>query len=408
MGHMLASAGYNVVYKGKWHMSRGDGGGNPSIGQVAGYGFNNWEPPDAGEATNIEGFGGGCSDNDGRFMTQAVNFLGTQTPAGTATTPFALIVSLVNPHDVLAYPKTWDADTCSGKGYADQGSSMFTQGINISDTASYSAEDLTKKPTCQKESLTLLAAALGIMNSPPSLEPRNYVNFYAYLQKVVDDRIRQVLEALDTNGLTSSTVIFRFSDHGEMGLAHGGLRQKIFNAYQETMHIPLVISHPSLSKLTTDCFASLVDLMPTLATLCGVPNRERFTFAGTDLSSLLSNPNAEPQSAILFTFDDQNAGVNFDQTTVKQPNHIRCIRLKDSEGEWMYARYFDPSGQQPEQYEMYQLKNAGGVDVDPNELTNLARDSAWDTKRGIPAQALAALEKEKLAPYGSYLPVIRK
>ena len=406
MGHMLASAGYNVVYKGKWHLSRGDGVDDPSASQVAGYGFNNWEPPDAGEGTGIDGFGGGCSNNDGRFVTQAVNFLGTQTPEGTATNPFALIVSLVNPHDVLAYPKTWDSDTCSGQGYADQGSSMFAQGIDLADTVSYSADDLSTKPTCQKESLTLMAAALGIVNS--TLERHNYINFYAYLHKVVDDRMRQVLEALDANHLTDSTVIIRLSDHGEMGLAHGGLRQKIFNAYQETMHIPLVISHPNLAPMTTDCFASLVDLMPTLATLCGVPHPERFTFTGTDLTPLLTNPNAEVQSAILFTFDDQNAGVNFNQTTVKQPNHIRCVRLKDADGEWMYARYFDPSGQEPDQYEMYRLKDGPGTEVDPNELDNLAGNSSWDSKRATLAQALAALEKAKLIPYRNYLPALLK
>jgi hypothetical protein len=46
---------------------------------------------------------------------------------------------------------------------------------------------------------------------------------------------------------------------------------------------------------------------------------------------------------------------------VKQPNHVRCIRTRD----WKLARYFDPSGKAPQEWEMYDLEN------DPNEAVNL-------------------------------------
>jgi arylsulfatase A-like enzyme len=32
------------------------------------------------------------------------------------------------------------------------------------------------------------------------------------------------------------------------GPAHGGLRQKMFNAYEETIHVPLVVSNPVLFR----------------------------------------------------------------------------------------------------------------------------------------------------------------
>jgi choline-sulfatase len=38
-----------------------------------------------------------------------------------------------------------------------------------------------------------------------------------------------VLKALDKHGLTDDTVVKRTSDHGEMGLTHGGQRQENFN-----------------------------------------------------------------------------------------------------------------------------------------------------------------------------------
>jgi hypothetical protein len=46
---------------------------------------------------------------------------------------------------------------------------------------------------------------------------------------------------------------------------------------------------------------------------------------------------------------------------VKQPNHVRCVRTMD----YKLARYFDPSGKEPQEWEMYDLKN------DPNETTSL-------------------------------------
>ena len=78
----------------------------------------------------------------------------------------------------------------------------------------------------------------------------DYVNFYAHLHRVVDAKIGRLLRALgdpgDPGSLRSRTVIVRSADHGEMGLSHGGLRQKMFNAYEETIHVPLVVSNPVL------------------------------------------------------------------------------------------------------------------------------------------------------------------
>ena len=78
----------------------------------------------------------------------------------------------------------------------------------------------------------------------------DYVNFYAYLHRVVDEKIGRLLEALgdagDPGSLRSRTVVLRCADHGEMGLSHGGLRQKTFNAYEETINVPLVVSNPVL------------------------------------------------------------------------------------------------------------------------------------------------------------------
>src|SRR5262249_58560610 len=111
-------------------------------------------------------------------------------------------------------------------------------------------------------------------------EKHEYVNFYAHLHRVIDAQIGRVMAALgdpgDPASLRSRTMIFRCADHGEMGLSHGGLRQKAFNSYEETIHIPLVVSNPGLfpKPVQSDALASLVDLLPTMPTVAGTtPHR---------------------------------------------------------------------------------------------------------------------------------------
>ena len=124
-----------------------------------------------------------------------------------------------------------------------------------------------------------MAAYLGALSNRRM--QLDYVNFYAYLHRVVDAKIGRILAALgdpdDPESLRSRTVIVRVADHGEMGLSHGGLRQKAFNAYEETINIPLVISNPVLfpEPKETEALGSLVDVLPTILDLAGEPEGGR-------------------------------------------------------------------------------------------------------------------------------------
>ena len=175
-----------------------------------------------------------------------------------------------------------------------------------------------------------------------------------------------VIDALEGNrGLYDRTLVVRLADHGEMGLAHGGMREKGYNAYDETIHVPLVVSNPKLfpRAVQTDALASTVDLMPTLAALAGVPDRGAWDFKGRDLGPVIqnaiahpTNPTATAQDSVLFT-TDETIGSRPDSTPlgpiIKQPAHIRCIR----EAEWKYAMYFDPHHEAAPEYELYDLRS---------------------------------------------------
>ena len=55
---VMAAAGYNVVYKGKWHLSK-PAGTEWAPSDVDKYGFARWNPPDAGANQDIDQEGGG-------------------------------------------------------------------------------------------------------------------------------------------------------------------------------------------------------------------------------------------------------------------------------------------------------------------------------------------------------------
>ena len=75
-------------------------------------GFDEWEPPEAGTFHNPWGIvntnylnnsDSEFHENDQRFTNEAIEWIETRQDTNNDK-PFALIVSLVNPHDILAFP----------------------------------------------------------------------------------------------------------------------------------------------------------------------------------------------------------------------------------------------------------------------------------------------------------------
>lgn len=363
---VMAAAGYDVVYKGKWHLSKPAGAGwAPS--DLARYGFTRWNSPDSGANQDPDQAGGGSAAHDVRYMSAVgdpdtggegvLQFLASR--AGQ-TRPFCLVIALVNPHDVLMYPRTFDSS-----GYFD----TWLQGdIRLPPTV---AEDQSTKPDAQRR-FTEIFNLSGPLPTPAM--KRNYLNFYGNLMREQDAYLVDVLGALEAAGLLEDTVIVRTADHGEMGLAHGGMRQKNFNAYEETIRIPLVWSNPRLfpRPRRSGALVSHVDLLPTLATLFGAPQEARAAWEGRDYSELVLDPRAQPvQDHVVFTYDDFQSG-QANPPYVPPPNHVVAIR----EGRWKAAKYFDVNGQVPPQWEVYDLR------ADPLERRNLA----WTGRRGSRAE----------------------
>jgi choline-sulfatase len=344
---------------------------------IARYGFDGWDAPDAGGDTRIETFGGADAlktvHHDQRFIDDAVAFLKERT-ANPGTKPFCLVVSLVNPHDVLSYPNRYvdqQGNAIPGgykDGYGDEDPWIepTVPPIELPPTVDESLV-LNGKPTAQAGVALGLAVNFGPLPTPEA--KLNYLNFYGRLMKAVDTQIGQLLDVLDPAGDGSGTalrdtIIIRTSDHGEMAMCHGGLRQKAFVAYEEVLRVPLIWSNPELfpEPKTTDAMVTHVDFLPTLCALTGVAGKE---FKGKDYSHVLLNPdtNTSPTSVqdhVVFTFDDiYSAGdraVVGEDGAVSPPNRIQAIRTPD----FKLVRYWDGSGQEPDQGEFYDLRPEGG------------------------------------------------
>jgi choline-sulfatase len=354
---VMKAAGYNVVYKGKWHCSKPPPGAEATPADLEKYGFSRWNPPDAGADQSVPEAGGGFVDNDGRFIDStgeaaaegALQYLGS---TAAQQQPFFMVISVVNPHDVLFYP----SKTFREAGYDDS----WLEG-NMHAPATWD-EDLSTKPSVQAEFLRIF----NLTGKPESAEERrNYLNFYGNLMRSSDSYLVNVLDKLEETGLFDNTLVIRTADHGEMGLAHGGLRQKNFNFYEEATRVPLVYSNPKLfpAPAKTDALVSHVDFLPTLASLAAAPRSARSSWEGVDYSKLVLHPssNRSAQDYVVFTYDDYQSGQS-KPPYPKAPNHIVAIREK----RWKLAKYYDEKGEKPPQWEMYDLKH------DPLEKRNIA------------------------------------
>ena len=164
----------------------------------------------------------------------------------------------------------------------------------------------------------------------------------AYLASIsfADSQVGRVLDALKESGREGSTVVVLWSDHG-WHLGEKGITGKN-TLWERSTRVPLVFAGPGVTAgARCERPAELLDLYPTLTELAGLPAKDGIE--GHSLVPQLRDAKAEREWPAI--------------TTHNQYNHaVRTER-------WRYIRYADGSE------ELYDR------DADPNEWTNLAKDS---------------------------------
>jgi len=105
----------------------------------------------------------------------------------------------------------------------------------------------------------------------------------------LDAQVGKVMTALKEAGLEDNTIVIFTSDHG-FHLGEHDFWAKV-SLRDESAKVPLIISVPGKKPSVCDSFVELLDLYPTLSSLCGLPKQDRLQ--GKDISPMLDDPSYE-------------------------------------------------------------------------------------------------------------------
>ena len=409
LGHMLRKAGYYTAYKGKWHLNKDFENSNPDrifTSEMEAYGFADYAWPGDLLAHELGGY-----RFDHLIAGSAVSWLRNKgRPMSDAGRPWALTVSMVNPHDIMYF--NTDAP---GENVQDTGRLMM-HSARAPDHPDYRATwdvplpanlrqacDEPGRPKAHGEYDKAWGHTLGRV---PLEEARwrRFTDYYINCVRAVDAQLAMILAEIEALGLADRTIVVYTADHGEMGGAHG-LRGKGAFAYEESLHLPFLVMHPDV-RGGQDCrsLTSHIDVAPTLLAMAGMDRARMGEAAGRDLpgkdiSAALGNPgNAKVNAlreSILFTYsglaqnDSELMRVIAEAVVAKKDPKVALkesgfkpdLRKRGSlrtvfDGRYKYTRYFSPlqRNRPTELGSIYQYNEPELFDLegDPGEMTNLA------------------------------------
>ena len=441
MGSMMKKLGYQTAFFGKWEMDASIIPPKPTVNYseaLQPYGFDIYQPdgdktgaPDQGYKTDVY------------TASEGVRWLRGNVPRlRQSGQPFFMVVSFVNPHDIMYAHANVPGTEQPQKGVvngvltAPPKNSLYSKQWNpaLSPTLqeSLSAPGM---PAALTQYHLGWAGALGFIpvNRPDMWQVFN--NYYLNLIRDTDLSLQQLEDGLDELDLWKDTVVIFTADHGEMAGDHGGIRGKGPFAYEGNAHVPLIIVHPSYrGGQSSYVLTSHLDLMPTLPGLAGVPEEQRREavkdLPGYDFSGVLAKAaTASPQAVrpgVLFnyvapmTIDSGYLLSSMTQLLQNKP----CPPLTELQpkldkrgflsftfdGQYKFARYYAPDNFNTpvtleqilhnNDVQLFDLKN------DPLETHNLALDPEKNRDLILRMNALLnqLMAKEVGTNDGSFLP----
>jgi arylsulfatase A-like enzyme len=103
----------------------------------------------------------------------------------------------------------------------------------------------------------------------------------------VDTAFGDLLSGLEKLGLADNALVIFTSDHGEEFGEHGVVGWHSHTLYDELLRVPLVVRFPDdlAAGSTVDAQVRLLDIAPTITTVCGVETPA--TFEGVDLGRVI-------------------------------------------------------------------------------------------------------------------------
>lgn len=156
----------------------------------------------------------------------------------------------------------------------------------------------------------------------------------------MDAQVGKVLDALEEAGLNEKTIVIFTSDHG-YHLGEHDFWAKV-SLHEESVMVPLIISVPGKKPAVCNSLAELLDLYPTISSLCGLHIPQRLQ--GKNISKMLDDPNHKVRD-FAFSMNGQWKG----------------FLLRDER--WAYMQYREDASRGIELFDMKK---------DPQQFTNLA------------------------------------
>ncbi len=330
MGEHFRQGGYRPYYTGKLHLGPRPRKGVQLDGAKRGFEFLCDEYPE-GVPPQLG------SDTDPIWANHAVEFL-QQSPRGTeAESPFLLVASLHNPHDICYWVMEWShiVDIPAD-------SELPPLPANF--------EAVEDEPgfveLCRHR--TEYGPEMSWTHDWDETAWRRYLYVYDRLTERVDRQIGRLLGALEERGLADDTLVILTSDHGEGVAAHRWVTKLML--WEEVVKVPFVMRLPGAipqNRIDRTHLVSGLDLLPTLCDYAGLAPPEDVD--GQSIRPVVENP-ALPGRASVVT---QLQAFMSDET--KKGRMIRTARYK-------YIAF--SHGERPEM--LFDLED------DPGEMRNLA------------------------------------
>jgi arylsulfatase len=406
MGSVMKALGYKTAYFGKFEMDKNILAADPTVNYsdaIQGYGFDTFS---AGGDIGSEPHSG--FNNDPFIAGETVRGLHTMAQDSRRTgTPFFMISSLVNPHDIMYGNANVDGQDVQ-KAVVPYAApppppdslyeKKWTFALPESLRESLDGSGVPGAVSEYKKGWDAWSGAIPVDRKDMWTV---FYNYYLNAVRDIDRSLSRIVDVMDEMDLWKDTVVVFTADHGEMGGAHGGIKGKGPFAYEENIHVPLVIAHPDgANGAACSALTSHLDLLPTFVGLTGLPASScpdaLNALPGHDFSKLLAAPQSAEAEAvrpgILFnyvgasTVDGAFLGATMKSLFMNEPTpalseanlNKRGFLSLTFDGRYKFARYYAPlSPNRPENLEELFANNdvqLFDLATDPGELCNLALD----------------------------------
>jgi arylsulfatase A-like enzyme len=263
MGNVFREIGYDTYYFGKWHLT-----GDPTPDELEKCGFSCW----GGTEPHGPQLYKSGSVMDSKFVDEAIDTVKNRT----SDKPFLLVLSLVNPHDIVLISKL---------------SLLMKQTNTFNYKFPFPPESQTPLPEviqAFKKLYPTLMIPQWLHNIVHS-DDNAIKNFYFDLMVKVDKEILRFMNFFTKTKYYSNTFVFFTSDHGDM-LGAKDIQQKWYTPYQEAIHVPFMIHHQKIPfTVNYDCLTSSLDILPTMIGLATSSDKMyNVNFSGINLRSIVA------------------------------------------------------------------------------------------------------------------------